>query len=219
MWLRSLFQAASPYVADPFDPPSPRASRLAAFAQFVRDKDPVFEEMRVAWTLQKPQTPATEWALPTTGGYTYLPSLAAFNSPSRASIASASDAPALSLASSSTSPHVQFRSPDPVLRANRPPAHAWAIKSRGRGWGIVPMQGPREEIKFGPKGKWRTNDTGVRSNRSSLSSKGVARRSSSKDTTPRSRGGSGMSSESGLSIYVPEEDVRRPPALRHPCPS
>jgi hypothetical protein len=188
-----------------------RSTAPAAFAQFVRDKDPVFEEMRVAWTLVKPQPPSNEWALPTTGGYTYLQSLAALNSPSRSSIASSIDAssvPSLVLGSTSA-PHVQFRSPDPVLRANRPPGLAWAIKTRGRGWGIVPMQGMREEIKFGPKGKWRTNDNGVRSNRSSLSSKGPVRRSSSKDTEPRSRGGSGMSSESGMSIYVPdrEDDV------------
>jgi hypothetical protein len=112
-----------------------RSTAPAAFAQFVRDKDPVFEEMRVAWTLVKPQPPSNEWALPTTGGYTYLQSLAALNSPSRSSIASSIDAssvPSLVLGSTSA-PHVQFRSPDPVLRANQPPGLAWVIKTRGQG--------------------------------------------------------------------------------------
>lgn len=74
------------------------------------------------------------------------------------------------------------------------------------------MQGAREEIKFGPKGKWRMDDAGVRSNRSSMSSKGRMRRSSSKDTEARSRGGSGVSSESGMSIFATDEEVRPSPS-------
>lgn len=120
------------------------------------------------------------YPFPATGGYTYQPAYATSSFSSAISSASSSSAASAvgipigyhssplnnsmsNTASSSARPLVQQQQPVPgssrcaypLVRANRAPCPAWALKRRGRGWSILPLQGPTEEIRFGPKGKWR----------------------------------------------------------------
>lgn len=142
---------------------------LSAFAQFVQDHDPLFDKMRVAWTLCRQTVTDREWSFPTTGGYTVV-------DPSGDSTPSSStNYPSTGSTTSFpfSQPRVQFQSSYSVVRANRPPSPAWAIRKRGMGWGIVPMQGPRAEIKFGPKGKWRVESARSKSRAKGKESAGL----------------------------------------------
>ncbi|CDZ98703.1 hypothetical protein [Phaffia rhodozyma] len=127
---------------------------IDSFAEFVQGHDPLFNKTRLAWTLSRVPSTPTGWSFPATGGYTIIDFPA---DPTASSTGS------YSISSSSTTsfpfaqqPHkFQNQLVDSIIRGNRPPSPSWGLRRKGKGWGIIPFQDSKTEIKFGPKGKWR----------------------------------------------------------------